>query len=444
VHRSRARSRVFGGALLLLLVMSAPSSASAWTSAGGTSGRCPPRDPPTHPSGPSESAEVVRAASQGIEVSMVRYPRPARTAKLWSQWGQGLVLSDGRLLSALGDHAGADGNSYLFVYDPTTERITRIGDVLSHVDHVPGEWGFGKIHGQIVAGRCGVAYFATYWGTRADIKYTSRYQGDLLFRLDPVTLEMQRLGVPVEKRGIPSLSGFSRRGLVYGEATDPDPPEDLGHEQGAFFVYDTKTRRVVFRSDDTDHTLFRNVMVDAKGRAYVAREGGRLLMYEPGADHLVKLDVELPREGGLRASTRPAPDGTVYGVTQPLVEQEDDRYELFAFSPEGEVRDLGPARGYTASLALNGDGSRFYYVPGAHGDSSEQGTPVIAVDTNTGRQEVVVRLNDLAEDHLGLTLAGSYSVAFDTRNERLYVGLNAGEPENPWGEVVLAIVDLAV
>jgi hypothetical protein len=375
---------------------------------------------------------------------MVRYPRPERQAKLWTQWGQGLVLPDGRFLSAMGDHAGADGNSYVFVYDPAAQRLTRIGDVLSHTDHVPGGWGFGKIHGQIVAGRCGEAYFATYWGTRADVEYTSTYRGDVLFRLDPATLEMRSLGVPLEKHGIPSLAGSSRRGLLYGEAADPTPATDLGREQGAFFVYDTTSQRVVFRSDETEHTLFRNVMVDAKGRAYVAREGGRLLMYEPGAERLVPLDVELPGGGMLRASTRPAPDGTVYGVTQPLGQPEDPRHEFFAFTPDGEVRGLGRARGYTASLALDQDGSRLYYVPGAHGDSAAQGTPVIAVDTHTGEQQVVARLDELAEQHLGLTLGGSYNVAFDAERDRLYVGLNAGtDPDNPWGEVVLAVVDLA-
>jgi hypothetical protein len=422
----------------------ATASVPATNTQRGEAKGCPARPTPAAPDGPSATERVVQPAGDGVEVSMVRYPRPERRAKLWSQWGQGLVLRDGRFVSAIGDHAGVDGNSYVFVHDPATEQITRIGDVLSHSDHTPGGWGFGKIHGQFVAGRCGDAYFATYWGTRADLEYTSEYRGDVLFRLDPGTLEMELLATPVEEHGIPSLAGVGRRDLVYGEATDPDPPTDLGHEQGAFFAYDTNRGEVVFRSDKTDHTLYRNVMVDAEGRAYIAREGGGLLVYEPGADELVELDDELPHRGLLRASTRPAPDGTIYGVTQGEGDQPDRRYDLFAFSPDRGVRDLGEARGYTASVALNRDGSRFYYVPGAHGDSSAQGTPVIAVDTRTGRQEVIVRLNDLAEQELGLTLGGTYNVAFDAKRNRLFVGLNAGEDaDNPWGEVVLAVLDLA-
>ncbi len=196
-------------------------------------------------------------------------------------------------------------------------------------------------------------------------------------------------------------------------------------------------RSVVFRSDDPEHSLFRNVLLDGKGRAYVAGEHGHLLVYEPGAKELRELPQRLPGGGYFRASTNPAPNGTVYGVTQ-------NPEELFALSADGTIRSLGAPRGYTTSLALDPDGSRFFYVPGAHGDAFEQGTPVIAVDTTTGDQTVVAELDGLAEKHLGLTLGGSYDVAVDAKGKTLFVGLNAGATQDePWGEVVLAVVTLS-
>ncbi len=383
----------------------------------------------------------MQAAGAGRpEIAMARYPRPDRPAggtNPWSQWGQGLVLPDGRFLSAIGDHRGADGNSYVFAFDPATGKLTRFTDVLSHVEHQAGAWGYGKIHAQIVAGRCGDAYLATYWGSRTDLRYADGYRGDLLFRVDPSDLSLESLGTPVPEHGIPSLASFGRNGLVYGEAAAPVAPDpQREHDQGVFFVYDTKQRRVVFRSDDPSHAEFRNIVVDKRGRAYVAGEGGRLLVYEPGADSLRELPDRLPGGGYLRASTSPAPDGTVYGVTEA-----PDRF--FALAPDGGIRSLGEARGYTASLALDPDGSRFFYVPGAHGDAFEQGTPVIEVDTATGRQQVVAELDGLAREHLGLTLGGSYDIAVDPTGKRLYVGLNAGTTrDDPWGEVVLAVVSL--
>ncbi len=187
---------------------------------------------------------------------------------------------------------------------------------------------------------------------------------------------------------------------MYGEATLPEAPDpERAHDQGAFFVYDVKARRVVFRSDDPAHSLFRNILVDAKGRAYVAGEHGHLLVYESGADGLREVDQRLPGGGYHRASTRAAPDGSVYGVTQ-------NPEEFYSLSAGGKIRALGPAKGYTASMALDPDGSRFFYVPGAHGDAYEQGTPVVAVDTATGDQTVIAELNGLAEKRLGLTLGG--------------------------------------
>ncbi len=172
--------------------------------------RCPAAVAPKAPTGPSNTLEVVQTAGDGRpEIAMVRYPRPNRPpggTNPWSQWGQGLILRDGRFVSAIGDHRGADGNSYLFVFDPATRKLTRFTDVLSQVQHQEGAWGYGKIHAQIVAGPCGDAYLATYWGSRTNLEYTDGYQGDLLFRLDASDLSLQALGVPVPKHGIPSLS----------------------------------------------------------------------------------------------------------------------------------------------------------------------------------------------------------------------------------------------
>jgi hypothetical protein len=57
---------------------------------------------------------------------------------------------------------------------------------------------------------------------------------------------------------------------------------------------------------------------------------------------------------------------------------------------------------------------------------------------------VIVELNPLAEDRLGLRLGGSYNVAVDPSGRVVYVGMNAGtvESEETFGEVALFIVQL--
>jgi len=387
------------------------------------------------PEGPNQQSVTLQEGGESSpRIDAVVYPRPDYEGDPWSQWGQGLALDDGRYVSAVGDHLGADGNSYLFVYDPATERLTRFTDVLAEVDHEEGDWGYGKVHGQLVAGRCGEALFATYWGTDDGISFGDSYQGDVLLRLDTSSLEVDPVGVPVPQHGIPSLTGAGGDGLLYGEAVVPSAGPQ-GSKDGDFFVYDPTAREVVFQGTDERLNGFRNVLVDAAGTAYVSTQGGELLAYEPGADELRAHSDRLPGRV-LRASTQPAPDGTVYGTTQ-----NPDR--LFAFRPDGRIDDLGPAGGYTASVALHPDGNRFFYAPGAHGDSWEEGTPVVAVDTTTGERSTLVELNALAEKELGLTLGGSYSVSVDPSGERLYVGFNAGtDRKEPWGEVVLVIVHL--
>jgi hypothetical protein len=62
------------------------------------------------------------------------------------------------------------------------------------------------------------------------------------------------------------------------------------------------------------------------------------------------------------------------------------------------------------------------------------------VDAGTGAEEVVVELNPLAEQHLGLTLGGSYNVVVSPSGDTVYVGMNSG-PDG-FGEIVLLVVHL--
>jgi len=140
----------------------------------------------------------------------------------------------------------------------------------------------------------------------------------------------------------------------------------------------------------------------------------------------------------LRAATDPAPDGTIFAVTR-----EPD--VLFSMTPDGDVNELGPARGYVASMVADPEGETVYYVPDAHGRSFMQGTPLIAVDTETGEDRVVVEMNDAAEEMLGVRLGGSYNVAITPDGGTIYVGMNAGplsDDGGGFGEVVLLEITL--
>ncbi|MFN8096661.1 MAG: hypothetical protein U0Q21_00015 [Dermatophilaceae bacterium] len=409
------------------------ATASASGPATGTdTGTCGP--PTAAPQGPAARMAVLSDGGAGSpKVSAALYPKPAGPAKLWSQWGQGVVLPDGRFVSAAGTHDGADGNSYVFMFDPASGVLTRVSDVLSLVPHTPGDWGYGKIHAQMVRSGCDVV-FGTFWGDRDGLTYTANYPGDRLFALDTASYAITDLGVPVPRHGIPSLAGGG--GLIYGEAADP-----LGRAGGAkedvgvFFAYNPATKTVVYESNDQRHMGFRTIAVGADGSAYVAGLSAGLLRYRPGGA-LEELPARLPGGGWLRASTAPADDGTVYAATRT-----PERF--LAIDRAGAVSDLGPAPGYVASMALSPDGREVLFVPDAHGVAWEKGTPLMALDIATGKVRTVVALEPLVRERLGLVAGGSYDIAVDARAKRAFIGLNAGATtDNPWGEVVLVEVDL--
>lgn len=406
------------------------------------SGDCPRFEGKPFAPGPSAQTVVLQEGGPGrVGVEAVVYPRPDYEGKPWSQWGQGLLTADGRLFSAIGDHLGADGNSYLYEFDAETGRLTQVTDVLSLVEHQPGEWGYGKIHGQMVAGPCGEIYFSTYWGKKPDLASHPEYPGDVLFRIGPQQRVVENLGTPVAQHGVPSLAGWSPSGLLYGEAVDPAAGED---KDGPFFAYDVREQSVAFLSDSSvPHAGFRNIAVGRDGKAYFSAGNGELMVFDPLTGVVAGHPALLPGDL-LRASTVPDRQGTIYGVTRGLTRQ---AFELFALEASGEVRAMGDAGGYTTSMALHPDGTRFYYVPGAHGNSWQQGTPLVSVNTETGEQQVVIELNELAEPSLGLRLSGTYNLVMSDDGHTLYIGMNAGRATGnprsaPFGEVVLLIVQL--
>ncbi len=422
----------------------APSAAPTGTVLDATT--VPPQPPSSEPSSCHElgedatswqtlaTAEAVTLQERTGDqpgVDAVVYPRPDYAGRPWSQWGQGIVLDDGRMLSAIGDHLGADGNSYLYEYDPRSRTLMQFADVLATVGHKPGDWGFGKVHAPMVKGRCGDVYVSTYWGKRRGLTFTDTYQGDVLLRLDPEGRTIENLGVILPGHGVASMASWPEGGLLYVEAADP-----FGKKVGAFVVLDMESGEIVFEDDDPSHGGYRSIAVDAQGRAYITWDGDGLARYDPASNTLDVLDTAMPGSV-LRWATPPGQADTVYAVSR-------DPAVFFSISAEGDIEEIGPARGYTASMGLSPDGRTFYYVPDAHGRAWEQGTSLIAVDAATGEESVVVELNPLIETAMGLRTGGTYDVVVDPSGERVYIGLNAGNPASgdTFGEIVLAIVTL--
>jgi len=391
-----------------------------------------PEGQPFNQSEPVELTELGEV--NGARISAALYPHPGYQGDPWSQWGQGIAIEDGRYYSAIGDHHQIEGNSFIYEYDPTSDTLTMVGDILSYVDQVPGTAGHGKVHSQMVPGPCGEIYFSTYWGSSREVEFEGNYTGELLFRLDPFGETLQPLEVPVEFHGQASMGAAPVFGIVYGEAVDPLLRDE--QEQGPFFAYDVVDEEVVFTGPDQPHVGYRSILVDTNGVGYWSIGGRQLQAYDPATGESTTHDATLPGDW-LRAVTEPAPDGSVYGVTR-------DPDTFFVMNPDGSIDSLGDALGYTASMALSPDGSTFYYMPGAHGNSIDWGSPLVAVDTSTGEETVVAELYDIVAEGLGYRVGGTYNVAVSPDGNTVFMGVNVGESgtEESFGEVALLVIEL--
>ena len=394
---------------------------------------CASPTPAWHQGVAPQRQAVVEAERSDFESAVVasvhvaQYPHPDYAGKPWTNWGQGIVLPDGRYISGIGDHLGEDGNAYLYSYDPQDHELVQFADLLGVVGQESGHWGYGKLHSQMVRGHDGGIYFASYRGNRRGIRFDDVYDGDLLFRLDPDTLAVLPLTVPVPRHGIPSLAVSNDGRMLYGEAVDPD-------NKATFFIYDIAAQEVVGRIRNEAHGVLRSILVGPDDAVYVSSNDDRLLRLE--GDKLVFHGAKLP-SSLLRAATRPASNGVTYGVTRkPAV--------FFAMGDGGTIRKLSEGLAYTGSLALTPDESGFYHMPDAHGGAFHLGAALVEVNGQTGVQTTIVELDPIARKHLGMKVGGTYSVAVDRQRRRIFVTANIGpdSARDGFGEVAIFIIAL--
>ncbi|MGH7565624.1 MAG: FG-GAP-like repeat-containing protein [Gemmatimonadota bacterium] len=140
------------------------------------------------PAGETATAARVQPGGDGIAhesspiVHFAPFPLPPYAGNPWSTWGGAHFAGNGRFYAAISDHRTTDGNSYLFEFDPATKQLQAVGDVLSAVSHVAGEYGHGKIHSQINESRDGYLYMATFRGSARRITFTASFRGGVILR----------------------------------------------------------------------------------------------------------------------------------------------------------------------------------------------------------------------------------------------------------------------
>lgn len=375
-------------------------------------------------------------AKEPPRVDFVIYPDQVNDFKpkpfLWSLWGKGCNAADGCFYSAVGDHDGPDGETKIYQFDPVRQAIRRVFSWQALMGHQAGDWGFGKIHGQLVADEEGWIYFAGYWGNfpQKEDDLNERCPGGAIGRYNAFSHLAEKLGVPVPGPSWPIHSTDTGRGLMYLLGTD-----------NSFACYDLKAGRLRYHGSEDIQKGQRGIIVDTeKGTAYFnveSPEGIRLARYDPEANTVTPTKAFIPTlppgaeaRGGseqtLRSATdKRAADGWFYCVAIGGA--------LFRFLPETEeIEDLGPNFGkghYTAGIGMSPKRRYIYFVPGAHGTCWQVGTPVIQYDIETRERKVLAFLEGHCESRYQYRLGGTFGTVASPDGSRLFIPMNGNTLE---------------
>jgi len=402
--------------------------------------------------GRAPAIELFRLPLEPIKDSA---PPAGETTRQWTVWGQGMIdPATGRVYGAVGDLAGRDARIHIVVFDPRNKNISLSSEINASLGARPGAFADGKIHGRLGLYGGPWLWFCTYWAKYPEPSaedYATGYRGGRIGRYNVQTGEVVDEGVPLPRASWPSHLVDERRGRLYA----------AGHF-GEFLAWDIEAKKILFAGRPPAGLIWGNrvLLLDEKtGSVYSSNTDGNdpsyhLLRYDPAGNRIEKLALPMPpnekgERGPIRAHTaRRGPDGLFRAVTQNGV--------LFAFDPEKRtIAPLGICwpgqRRYTTSMASSPGGRYLYYLPGAHGDSFFEGSPLVQYDTRLNRFKVLAFLGPSLLSKYGYLVGGTYSVVADPRGGTLYILMNgavrdpndAGPlPKEAFGAPVLLVVSI--
>lgn len=359
--------------------------------------------------------EGTKIARTPPRVDFCYFPEQTYAGNPWSAWGDSLVVGE-KYYAAIGDHKAPQGNAFLIEYDSNTHKMRTLASTKQVLNLPEGHYMPGKIHSRIDLGSDGWLYYSTHRGSTRVTTDQYHYTGDWILRTHPETAQTEVVvRGPVPKCCIPTSVLDPDRLIFYGGTAAGEP----GDKTVTFFAYDVKQKKVRHTAvPGGDRYL---MLARSTGRVYYMDEvNNRLMRYDPQSN-------QPPQEIaghhiGLRAATQETPDGFIYTVG-------DKENHLWRFNTKTEeITDLGPlavgTQTYTASLDADASGRFLYYVPGAHGSSQKDGSPVVQFDTQTRTKKVIAWLASFYEKKYGFLPMGTYSSAVSAKGDKLYVTWN--------------------
>lgn len=386
---------------------------------------------------PATLREGVSIAKATPTVDWLYFPGQTYEGKPWSNWGDSLAVN-GKYYASIGDHLAPAGNAFVFEYDPATKTMRQLLDLKQLLNLPDGHYAPGKIHSRLDLGDDGWIYCSTHRGSTTVTTDKYHYTGDWIVRVHPGTGKSEVVvRGPVPKHCIPNSVLDPKRLIFYGGTAPGVGGDEVG---GRFFAYDVKAGKVL--CDVADGPSRYMVFAKSTGMLYYTQgKSGALMRYDPakGGD-----PVTIPGEIGIRAATQETPQGIVYTASQG---QGGREATLYAFDVKTEkITNLGPAavgkQTYIATLDADPTGRFLYYMPGAHGGSETDGTPVVQFDTKTRTRKVIAFLHPFYQEKYGCTPKGTYSAAVDPKGDKVYVTWNASRGSRAWDCCALSVIHI--
>jgi len=326
-------------------------------------------------------------------IELALYPEPIKHPEwghIWSQWGDGVIGPDGRFYSAIGDHGGPDGHSYIYAYDAQERRLQLVIDQQKLLGQQQGDWGFGKIHCRLEYLDDGMLYWGTYWGNGlpADNPQEDKRYG-MVVRADPRTGAGEILGTAKVPYVIPMGMVDHRAKLYYAFMCD-------NHWQSkGFLVFDLEARKTIYHDHEKEERGQRFILIaEERASAYftVQPDGENdlwLARYDVKTNTVNLKEIRLPNDyGTMRAGTEHADGrGFYYIVCNGKLARVDLQAKVA--EPIGPIWDEGE---YTTALEISPGGRYIYAIPGSHGTAWQFGAPVIQYDLKTDTRKVLAFL----------------------------------------------------
>ncbi len=351
-------------------------------------------------------------AKTAPDVEIVSFPGQTAGSKLWSSWGDAVFASDGNFYTSVGDHDAPHGTAYVFRVDPREGTVRLVVDYNRAIGAKdPDAYTPGKIHGNLVDGGDGWLYFIGYRGSEGKTSEKEGYKGDWLVRYHFATGKTENFGIAVPNCSVPVLLFDTGSRSLMGLGA---PGRSAGTKIDRFFRYSVDEKKLVVNGGGPDPNI---------ARAMAGTDGGLFVRSDPKSNELATTKTRVPGNGQLRAASEPDKNGLAWCITQDGI--------LFSFDTKSEAITehgdcfVAPPL-YTATCKLDPSGRYLYYLPGAHGRSSQLGTPIVQYDTQSKTRKVIAFLSAAVLEERKHNLGGTYGIALNDDGSKLFVNFNGG------------------